>query len=731
MKKSDIILTSSGLINYDLVKLGQDPFAVLSSLKSGDLVPRDDFDPELAKSGGLLKPSGNFDIDMIAEEFNIANMVRSVLDENALVPKDIKIDDGDFPLAKNVYDWVSRDSFAGTVITPFLEQLIWGVVLFGEYCARCSDLEYLFHSHKVDDTVPQFLRKVQLLEHGVCPACKARKSEMVLSEEMTFYQELAVQAGQRSGKTACVGGILTPYMTHRVLKMQKPCNVFGIASSTMLHGTFCALTYAQAKETLWEFYYGTLMTSEWFKNYNSMLRYYEGKYGQSLLKLNDTFVVYRPRSLMWYPAGPDKRVLRGRTRVFGGIDEIGYFDNDAASNKVKTSAHHVYDALDASLLTVRGAANRLLKSGYDNILTGYSMNVSSPVSQRDKICTLVRQARGSKTMYGIHRPTWEVNPDFPRNSTVIVDAYTRNPADAERNYGANPPLSANPYLSNITYIAQAFRGKSNPIKLKTVVKNRKQTGQANKWARIEKIKRGTKPSMLTIDAGVSFNSFSITVLHIDEKTGEFVAQLMCEIIPEPGIPLNYTQIYDNVISPIITARNVKVVLADRWNSIKILSDIEAEFPGVTAEQYSLKYKDIGITKSHLEAGTLVLPKRETKSEFHELLEFDNEIYPNCFAGRPVDHLAMQMQTVQDTTLQVIKGDGLTDDTWRALALGVYGLSTDKYAELLIGAAPEQKSSGLMAVSRLASGGGGGIGFGGNSGSMSHNSSIGVMVRNAR
>lgn len=492
-------------------------------------------------------------------------------------------------------------------------------------------------------------------------------------------------------------------MTHRVLKMQKPCDVYGISSSTILHGTFCALTYQQAKDTLWEFYYGTLCESKWFSDYHGMLRYYENKFGQSLLKFNDTFVKYIPRNLMWYPAGPDKRVLRGRTRIMGGIDEIAYFDNDASSNKVKTSAHHVYDALDRSLLTIRGAAERLLLSGYDNILTAYNINVSSPVSQRDKICSLVRQSQGSRTMLGIHAPTWKINPNFSRNSSVIEEAFRKNPMEAEKDYGANPPLVANPYVSNTKQIEGAFVGKKNAIKLQDVIKNRKNTELASKWAEIRKLKVDRRPSILTIDAGYTNNSFAMAVLRPDEETGFFVADLVCEVMPEPGIPLNYTRIYEDVMSPIITDRNVKVLLADRWNSIKLLSDAQADH-GITCAQYSLKYVDIGITKSHLEAGSLILPQRESEGTIKDLLKMDTDDYPACFKGRPVDHLAIQIMTVQDTGVQVIKGDGLTDDIWRALALGVYGLSTEKFSELLVGDAPVKESNIFLGVSRLGSSG---------------------------
>ena len=208
---------------------------------------------------------GTVDFEAMAfAEVDIANLVLSAIDDNAMVPKDVKIDDGAMPLARNFYEWVTKDEYAGSVMTPFIEQLIWGTILMSEWCPRCSDEEWLFHTHKVDDTFTRFEKKVAVLEHGVCPHCGARKSALVNNGELLFRQEFAACVGQRGGKSAWTGGMLTPYLTHRVLKMQKPNDVYNIASSTMLHGTFVALTFAQAKETLWEFYYGTLTESNWF-----------------------------------------------------------------------------------------------------------------------------------------------------------------------------------------------------------------------------------------------------------------------------------------------------------------------------------------------------------------------------------------------------------------------------------------------------------------------------------
>lgn len=530
-----------------------------------------------------------------------------------------------------------------------------------------------------------------------------------------------------SGKSQTVGGMLTPYMTHRLLKMQKPAQVYNVSSSTVLHGTFCALTYAQAKETLWEFYYGTLIESPWFREYHKMLNYYEEKYGQKLFKFNDTFVAYRCRNLMWYPAGPDKRILRGRTRVFGGIDEIGYFDNDADSKKIKMSAAGVYDALDSSLLTVRGAAERLVKAGYDDVLNGMSMNVSSPAHRRDKIMSLVNSAQTSKSVYGVHRPTWEINPTLPRNSKVIQERYRTDPEGAERDYGAVPPLAASPFITDKQSIQDCIGQHSNPVKLSYKIRKESGRKSACRWGVIDKIKKSKRPSCLAIDAGHTNNSFACCVSSLNADNGLITVDLLVEIMPRPGFPLNYTKIYDHVIIPIVKSRNVKVFLADRWNSLKILSDAEEEL-GIYTQQYSLKYKDLWLPKTLLEQQSVSFPRLSRKGmSVRDVIDFEEKAYPTCFQDKEMDHLVVQLLTVQDTGTKVLKAEGLTDDTWRAFALTCWGLQDDKLAEYFVldPGDVEKFRPNAIGFSRLGSGGGGNVGTGG-AGSVSYGGAIGKI-----
>lgn len=933
-------------------------FDYLLSLKSSGRTPAarvDDLDA-IGKSAASTITAMNVD-----SEIDIAKTIRELMDSKVVVPKDMKIDDGDLPMAKNFYEWVTQDRF-GTIgdERPFIEQLIWGLVVFNDYCPKCSDMEWLLHGHKVDDTYTKLERKVAIFENGKCPHCKLGRAKAVKKGLMPYYNELAVNAGQRcvidttpvitqhgllhiaevfpdapegftdfefdvfngsefettshyfkaapepvyramtslgfsvcgttdhpiltkegfvkigelkltekldvvygsrvfgpksypnayangmkfrdaavslnlrcsnvedvtdflrgvfaltprkafinmvvlrdisalllnagyphkidgpsivfsavehenllnkvwrsgviedtitsvisagtqatydftlpkthqfvtggiishnSGKSHTVGTYLAPYHLHRLLKLQKPAQFYGLSRTTMLQGTFAALTYTQAKDTLWTPFYGALTESNWYRQYHSMLRHYENVYGERLFKLTDTYVDYRVRGLQYYPVGPDKRILRGRTRVFFSLDEIAYFDADKDSAKVKINGHEIYDALANSLYTVRGAADVLLGRGLDDVLSAYAMNVSSPTAKNDMIHTLLNRAKEGSSIYGIHRPTWEVNPNFKRNSKIITEAYKKDPVSAEKNFGANPPLIANPFLANHKFIMNMEdTSRKNPIKIEARFKNSKKVGQSYMYGEITKLKKSGKPSILAIDAGLKDNSFSIAGGTIDENFNLCV-DLICEVIPQPGFFINYSLMYSEVILPIMQARNVKVLLADRWNSLSLLSDAQIDMgdpdaddgmPTFISKQHSLKYTEMVGVRTRIEQGQVSVPKSEIK--VNTLMDALDSNYREFYVGSPIAHLFKQMFTIKDLEKGVGKGDGYTDDNWRAMALLLWGLQEEEFTAMLMAEPMNMQLAhpSVLGASKLSSGGGSSVGSGGGGGLTTKN-----------
>ncbi|QZE56877.1 terminase large subunit [Erwinia phage pEa_SNUABM_32] len=908
-----------------------------------DALLGDDVQADAASDMDFLSDNSSSGINFLEKgEVNIVDLVEGALEQRTLVPRDLKFDDSAMPRAKNFLEWCTSPDFLKA--DPYLEQAMIGLRLFGEICVKCSpNLQWMYtENHEPQETTAAIETHLHLLHNGVCPHCGARRSEMIRKKEMNFYNELAVNAGQRcviastpvltsrgvmpighmmighdvpgfhkpqrnfnahngreiknvsqvyvsdvaptkvvtlangmwieathehpvrteqgfkkvsklrggerievklgtnswgkiqrpvsiydaglstreealryiaersvplgekmqyvtddvdalqmvwsilinagylpqivhgtrmwslvydlteqpqcrsihievmsvddgtpqvtydlqmeglpqfvasgilhhnSGKSVVVAMIST-YLTHRLLMSQSPTGILGIDSTTVLHGTFVALTQKQASDTLWTPYFNYIMGSPWFQAYHDLIRKHERRYGIEVMKIRDTFVLYGHRNFVIYPAGPDGRILRGRTRVLAVIDEVAYFDNDAQSKKIKVSAGAVYGALDRSLATVRSAEMRQVESGYDEAFTGYFCNISSPVHARDKINELLRMSVGSEKLLGIHAPTWKMNPTMPRTSEFLVEAFRRDPVGAARDYGAEAPLSANPFITQPTFIQDAIREKGRSMCTYAHHIIRHKDGERQRYGSLVKAATTTKASILAIDAGFSNNSFALVTGSRDDA-GIISVDCLVEIVPKPGIPLNYTLIFDELLIPLCKARNVRVMLADQWQSLKLLQDAKLKVDSIEeSDQYSLKYQDMWTVKTMFEStpSRISLPRMTHADKIADTLKYDGDEYPQCFENKPTEHLIMQLQTVQDTGRSVIKNTGATDDLWRAMALMVYGFECGEYDEYLtkapevsinrdpnrLGRVAHRLNSGTAGSSRVALAGG--------------------------
>ncbi len=357
------------------------------------------------------------------------------------------------------------------------------------------------------------------------------------------------------------------------------------------------------------------------------------------------------------------------------IDEIGRFDNSQGNSKVKMNAGGVYEALQRSLRTVRSAARRVFERGLDNAVPGYFLNISSPSNYRDKISSLVRESVGSRKLLGYQLATWEMNPDVTRED--LDDEFRRDPQGALCDYGAQPPLTSNPFISSESAVAGNYTDTVNPIRIQ-YARSKRKDGTATIFAYPEKIQTSGRPSILSIDAGFSNNSFALVGGSLDSE-GKPRLDIFVEVMSRPGTPLNHTRIYTDLIQPLIDERNAVLVTADQWQSIKILQDIEEEF-GISTKKYSLRYTDLVMFKDYILDHEIKYPK--PKWSMDEITKHDSTLYPWIFKNSPIEHFILQCLTVQDTGSKVIKGENLTDDLFRAAALCTYQLMNPENAELL-------------------------------------------------
>lgn len=468
-----------------------------------------------------------------------------------------------------------------------------------------------------------------------------------------------------SGKTAFFN-LLVPYLTHKWVKVEKPVETLGLMSSSILIGTCTALTWAKAQELLYDPISNAIENSKWFQQYFQLLDDYEERTGIELYKFKDTFLSFNHKNFILNTSGPNKRTLRGSTRWLSIIDEIGWFPHgDDSDERERASANEVYVSLDRSLKTVRKSTMKLLKEGYDNIPLAYGCGISSPSSYNDKIMELVRNFKGSKEVLVHQAPTWEMNPLFTKED--FAKEYQDDPIKAERDFGANPPMAENAWISDVKSLDHLLVNRWVIDYQYDHFTNRSGVDMVFGKLRSTKAPPTCPPTVLTIDAGYSNNSFALAITANDGRGANVLA--VAEIAPKKGITvINYTRTVKQLLYPLIKAFNVQAVGADRWNSLKLLQDIEEDCH-VHTFQYSLKPTDFDLVYDYLmeDIPAIKLPRPEM--DLGQI--FVTSDYPHGFKYKPNSHLYHQFSTVNvDGRGSVEKGNGYTDDILRAVALGI-------------------------------------------------------------
>jgi len=660
-----------------------------------------------------------------ASTLDFQRMIERTLaqENNSPLPPDLKVDDGDLPLAANFLEFATGKQFLG--IRPFAKQIEAAVHLFAEWCPRCSDKDYAYNIPKraAVDNYDAIRDRITFLEFGRCPKCRVRKSELYRQRELKIPVELAGLAGQRSGKSA--GSVMiSAYTLHRFLKLPNASQAFGLLDTDELQATFVAQTWQKATEKLYSPLFNYIQEKPWFQQYHAMLDHYSEHYGEQLYRVNNLFASYRVRKLLIRPAGPDKRKLRGDTSFLATIDELGWFDaSEGSEKKVKQSASEIYTAIRNSFRTLRSAYYKLLRQGFDNIPPPIFCNISSPSSKRDQMVKTYERSKTSKYIFGFHYASWEFNPTLSKRD--FEDDFAVDEARAWRDFGAVPPNSSLPYIADIddlTGIVDKSLRNTVFLSPRTVIagNGREMVSGKLRFHTTDQNKR-----IMAIDAGYSGNSFAIVAGYMDSEHHRPVFDTMIELQPLPDCPINHNDLYENVLVPLTEKLNVKLLVSDRWQNIKLLHDAEAEL-GVETEQYSVKYADFEALRQDVYENLITIPKPEMKKS---LIEKAGETdYPYSFARTPIAHLIFQALTVRDLQgKSVEKGDGTTDDILRALVLCYSFVTDSEYEEYCTGKSNAGRGGNPFAgVWASRSGGGSSGNFNGGVVSGSHGP-IGVVA----
>jgi len=215
--------------------------------------------------------------------------------------------------ANNVIDFAVGPEYMN-MTSLWSKQAEQAVRLFSDYCPECSDPDFL-EDVPVDASIGTFRSKVVLLNHGICPECNKNRRE--LFDKLPW--ELVSCLGQRSGKTALTGGVITPYYLHRFLQYRNPARFYGLMANSFFEVTFVAVTAGQVKRGLWTAFKEAISQSPWFTDYSLKLRQVEKEKGferGTLFKSMDSYIWFGNKHVGCSYAAADMKSLRGSTRIF-------------------------------------------------------------------------------------------------------------------------------------------------------------------------------------------------------------------------------------------------------------------------------------------------------------------------------------------------------------------------------------------------------------------------------
>lgn len=612
-----------------------------------------------------------FDPAKLADDAVQANLDPSIFD---------RISDGDVRKPHNIVEWIRGRTFLN--VTPFPKQIEICTNFLAQFCPDCTDPKLLRQDEQhnnmlltieVDYPLTEVYDRVELLVDGVCLKCKKDQNYFVNKGKLTRYLNLNGCAGMRSSKTVIVGGLLTTYQLVRYLALKSPSKFFGVLENQTLHSTFVAITAGQAKDTLWQAFKDRIDASPWFKEYHAHLDDEAKRLGKDrFYDYKETFLSYDHKQLVCSYCGPDIRTIRGRTRFNSGMDEKGWFDVSAetssANAKVRMNAHETHTALVKSLRTIRSHSMRLRESGISDPPDALNCDVSSPSSLNDAIMVGLREANEDPTIYAFHYSTWEMNPDIPLSS--LRDEMNK-PREFERDYAATPPLGANQFIDNQPAVEKACAVARLPSITWSKKYHTDDFGQKTVYLEVKVVQRDkTRPKILTVDTGLSNNSFAITLWSFDRDDRKPVCDVAIECAPEEikgeRILVNFPMMFDHAMVPLVKGNRIIMAAFDRWNSIEAVQRLRRDHK-IEAMQYALKWADFQAIRSRIMDSNLVLPPMEIP---FEKVRASDRRFEDIVRSVPGTHLALQILTVREGGRKVLKPINGTDDLFRCLCLAV-------------------------------------------------------------
>lgn len=532
----------------------------------------------------------------------------------------------DLPVASNVIDWVSSRRFL-----DFPEVYNhWGQYqLLRDLCQiRCP----ICNPFDPDSEGPgrcwgksrAELEDEVLLEWQasarsfVCPKCKGTQAEFIVDGLLYDYNTLLAAVGMRGGKSASTG-LFATYLEHMVYclagwERNAVSKFLGQAVGTTFDIAFVATSAKQTEQTIWDYFTSFRENSPWIQKYVGEVKKLEATQpviGPKRWKYDelDKSVTNDLIGVMFQSLHSNSASMAGATRVAAFIDELARFD----TTESKRGADEVWRVLSASLKTVRRAAD---VTGLPRFLFGAKLATSSLLSMDDKMMTMLGKADVMDNVLALKMATWDFNPQLPREA--FEEEYAEDPIQAERDFGANPPLTETPLIEDVSRFGKSIESELSPAVLFRQTYPEDALGRQYIGLEVEdSIISPELPRFICFDAGSSFDSFAGAMAHpawveVAAEDGKKPTKLLLTVYDWvvrilPTEKPKRTVWFDSVVKLVEVLKEkfrINHVVFDRWQSEALVQNVRVF--GVQADQENVKAADFVAFRSDCYAGKIKL-----------------------------------------------------------------------------------------------------------------------------
>lgn len=431
-------------------------------------------------------------------------------------------------------------------------------------------LEFLTTVLKAKRDPAFFIREI--LEMDMWPAQEAMVREFYqhkYNPTLPAYREAILAWGQRSGKTAIMGGI-GAYEFFDICTIEDPAAHYGLTKKQPIFIPVIAPSIDQAKDGIFQNIANNIENSEW------LTQWFDWKVlSEEIRSLTKNVTVQC--------FGSWATTARGRTSKAVIIDECDQFEETTS----KRGGFEVYAAMKNSTTTL----------GKD----GHVFCISSTKSPNGMILTLHKESEHQSNVLRQLKPTWEVNPHITKEA--LMEEYKYRLPQFWRDFGCNPSVW------NSLQFPEGVILKDMPNVLDELY-----------------TARSPYIHVMAIDPAVKNDAFGMACGYID-NTGRFIVDGAIAFRRTDGEVILRPSTVKDFLRKKFPQLNVVVFIHDTWMFPDISEMAIYDF-GIIDEQHIVKKKEYDIVRSLMLSGQCdIVYNRELKLEL-EALEVTKAATPN-------------------------------------------------------------------------------------------------------